>query len=117
MRAIASQLTSLTIVYSAVYASADQRKYQSSASLAFAQMATNAENVSIWWRHHEITYRAPDVTSSPLVKIAAILVDEIFKCIFMNEKFCILIPISLKFVPKVPINNIAALVQIMGWRR
>ena len=35
MGAIASQLTSLTIVYSTVYSDADQRKHQSSASLAF----------------------------------------------------------------------------------
>ena len=28
-----------------------------------------------------------------------------------------LIKISLKFIPKVPINNIPALVQIMAWRR
>ena len=34
MRANAYQITSLTIVYSAVYVGADQRKYQSSASLA-----------------------------------------------------------------------------------
>ena len=36
--------------------------------------------------------------------------DDIFKCIFMNEKFCNLIKISLKFVPKGPINNNQALV-------
>ena len=58
----ASQITSLTIVYSTVYSDADQRKNQSSASLAFvnspvtgefpAQMTNNAENVCIWWRHH-----------------------------------------------------------------
>ena len=65
MGAIASQITSLTIVYSTVYSGADQSKHQSSASLAFArgnhrdrwiiaQMASNAENVSIWWRHHVI---------------------------------------------------------------
>ena len=35
MMAIASQITSLTIVYSAVYSDAHQRKHQSSASLAF----------------------------------------------------------------------------------
>ena len=58
MGAIASQITSLTIVYSTVYSDADQSIHQSSASLAFwpdefpAQMASNAENVSIWWRHH-----------------------------------------------------------------
>ena len=62
MGTIASQITSLTIVYSTVYSGADQRKHQRSASLAFVdpmtgecptQMASNAENVSLWWRHHE----------------------------------------------------------------
>ena len=37
MSAIASQITSLTIVYSSVYSGADQRKHQSSASLAFVR--------------------------------------------------------------------------------
>ena len=37
--------------------------------------------------------------------------DDIFKCIFLNENVWISIKISLKFVPKVPINNIPALVQ------
>ena len=35
MGTIASQITSLTIVYSTVYSDVDQRKHQSSASLAF----------------------------------------------------------------------------------
>ena len=35
MTKIASQITSLTVVYSTVYSEADQRKHQSSASLAF----------------------------------------------------------------------------------
>ena len=64
MGAVPSQITSITIVHSTVYSDADQRKHQSSASLAIcvgnspgtgefpAQMASNAENVSIWWRHH-----------------------------------------------------------------
>ena len=37
MGAIASQITSLTIVYSIVYSDADQRKQQSSASQAFVR--------------------------------------------------------------------------------
>ena len=63
MTTIASEITSLTVVYSTVYSDADQGKHQSSASLAFvgeftgtgelpAQRASYAENVSIWWRHH-----------------------------------------------------------------
>ena len=64
MGANASQITSLTIVYSTVYSGADQRKISklrvtglcagnSPGTGEFpAQMASNAENVSIWWRHH-----------------------------------------------------------------
>ena len=37
MGAVASQITSLTIVYSTVYSGADQTKHQSSASLAFVR--------------------------------------------------------------------------------
>ena len=53
---MASQITSVSIVYLTVYSGPEQRKHQSSASLAFvrgrtgefpAQIATNAENVSI----------------------------------------------------------------------
>ena len=43
--------------------------------------------------------------------------DDIFNCIFLNEKVWILIKISLKFVPKGPINKIPSLVQIMAWCR
>ena len=42
---------------------------------------------------------------------------RIIKHIFLNENVGTLIEISLKFVPKDPINNISALVQIMAWRQ
>ena len=42
--------------------------------------------------------------------------DVIFRCIFFNENVWIPIKISLNFVPKGPINNIPALVQMMAWR-
>ena len=35
----------------------------------------------------------------------------------MNEKFSISIQISLKFVPKGPIENKSVLVKVMAWRR
>ena len=70
MGEVASQITSLKIVYSTVYSGADQRKHQSSASLAFvrgihrarteeftAQMASNAEMLPfddvIMKKHHK----------------------------------------------------------------
>ena len=43
--------------------------------------------------------------------------DDIFKWIFLNENVWTSIKISLKFVPRGPISNIPALVQIMAWRR
>ena len=43
--------------------------------------------------------------------------DNIFKWIFLNENVWISLRNSLKFVPRVPINNIRSLVQIMAWCR
>ena len=42
---------------------------------------------------------------------------DVFKCIFLNGNVWISLKISLKFVPKGPINNIPALIHIMAWRR
>ena len=42
--------------------------------------------------------------------MAAILADDIFKCIFLNENEKILLQMSLKFVPDAPIDNNPALV-------
>ena len=39
-------------------------------------------------------------SSPPGVKNGRYFADDIFICIFVNEAFCILIKISLKFVPK-----------------
>ena len=67
MGAITFQITSLMIVYSTVYSDADQRKTsklrvtglcvgKSPGTGEFpVQMASNAENNSIWWRHHGIS--------------------------------------------------------------
>ena len=48
-------------------------------------------------------------------KMAAILADDNFRCILMNENYTILIWISLKFVPGSLIYNKPALVQVMAW--
>ena len=53
----------------------------------------------------------------PLDKIAAILADDKFKCIFLNENDRILVPISLKFGSRSPIDNKPALVRVMAWCR
>ena len=89
MATIASQITSLTIVYSIVYSDADQRKHQSSASLALCGEFTGdilmdmlglklihvskrgpwikfrTAWVNIWWRHHvTLTHQQPWLTLS-----------------------------------------------------
>ena len=55
--------------------------------------------------------------SSPLDKKAAIVADDNFKCIFLNENDRIRIRISLKFVPRSPVDNKPALIQVMAWCR
>ena len=43
--------------------------------------------------------------------------DDISRFIFVNEKFCLFIEISRKYVHKGPIDKNLALFQIMAWRR
>ena len=139
MGAMASQITRLTMVYSTVYSDADQRKHQSSASLALSgeftggrwnprtnRMASNAENVSIWWRHHELPLRYwSNRASESVIKFNILrpsqngrhFPDDIFVCIFLNKNAWISISILLKFVLKGPINNSPALVQTVARRR
>ena len=65
MDGIASQITSLTIVYSTVYLRRSKKTSKlrdtglyvgnSPGTGEFpAQRVSNAENVSIWWRHHDL---------------------------------------------------------------
>ena len=65
MGTVASQITSLTIVYSTVDSDADKKPSKFCVTGLCAgnspgtdefpeQMASNAENVSIWWRHRDI---------------------------------------------------------------
>ena len=66
-----------------------------------------------WFRWHAVTW----INTLRPRQNGRRLPDDIFKCIFLNEHVWISLKISLKFVPKVPINNIPALVLIMAWRR
>ena len=47
MGAMASHITSLTIVYSTIYSGADQRKQQSSASSAFVNVVYPVHKIAI----------------------------------------------------------------------
>ena len=164
MGAMASQITSLTIVYSTVYSSVDQRKHQSPTSLVCVQgidrspvnslhkwpvtrhmfpfddvimnfilflplwlilnnMALHMDEVMVISKsafyfpdnHQQIISQASCLVNTLRPRQNGThLADNIFKCIFLNENVWIWIKISLKFVPKGPIDNMQALVQIMA---
>ena len=70
-----------------------------------------------WLKKTALAYPQVQLTHLPLDKMADILADDKFKRMFLNENASILIQVSLKFVPKGPIDNKSALVQVMAWRR
>ena len=49
--------------------------------------------------------------------MAAVLADDIFILIFLSANDTIQIKISLNFIPRRPIDNEPALVQVMAWWR
>ena len=76
MGAMASQITSLTIVYSTVYSGADQRKHQSSASLAFVRgIHRGPVNSPHEWPVTRKMFQFDGVTILPLIE--GKLVDRI----------------------------------------
>ena len=70
MSAMAFQITSLTIVYSAVYSGADQRKHKGSASLAFV------------WGIHQWLANSPH--KGPVTPKMFLFDDVIMKSAFVN---------------------------------
>ena len=135
MDTIASQISSLTSVYSTVYSGADQRKHQSSASLAFVwgihrgpvnfphkgpvtrkmflfdDVIMNLSHI-VWWMIHACIFN-----SLMLRQNDRHFADDTFRRIFLNENLWTFLKNSLNIVPKVRINNIPALVQIIVWLR
>ena len=72
----------------------------------------------VWMGHMHIVILIQCINTSRPRQNGRHFADDIFKCIFLNhENVWIPIKISMKFVPKGPINNIPALVLIMAWRR
>ena len=84
-------ILNVTITVISVCTGADQRKHQSSASLAFVRESTvtggfpsqrdsNAENVSIWWRYHgksRCRYIAYTMSTNQQFDIVTVLMDLI----------------------------------------
>ena len=68
-------------------------------SLLLSSVSRNNETARL---HRPLAYY---INSSPPGQNGHHLADNIFRCIFVNQKFAILITISLKFVPKGPFDN------------
>ena len=131
MGAMASQITSLTVVYSTDYSDADKKKkHQVSAPLAFVwgihRWPVNSPHKRPVTRKmfpfDDVIMRCNPLNpgrfnASPPGQNGRHFADDIFRCIFVMEKFCILSKISLKFAPWVPIDNNLVLVYIMSWRQ
>ena len=84
MGAIASQITSLTIVYSIVYSDADQRKHQRSASLAFAPWIQRGPvNSPHKWRVTRKMFPFDDVIMGAKIQIQTDLFEH-----FHRPRFC-----------------------------
>ena len=163
MSAMAAHISGVSSIYSTVRWSGNQRKHQSSASLAFVNsphngpvtwkmfpfddvIMTTLQQENPWaldtlgnlrrqWQTCADTARGwndlccMSLATTPHVEYwpyfntlrprqnGRLFADDTFKRIFLNKNIRISTKISLKFVPKGLINNIAALVQIMAWRR
>ena len=60
--------------------------------------------------HHRCASQGQDeLTHWGRGKMVVTLADDTFKCKVVNENILILMKVSLKFVPKGPINNMPAL--------
>ena len=86
------------------------------AALVFTTGSPHYCTSCIPWLDYHHWYQSSIVTLRPRQNGRHVS-DDIFKCIFLNENFWISHKIWLKFVPKVWINKIPALVQIMAWHR
>ena len=77
-----------------------------------AQMDSNAENVSIWWRHHGMISgieMASEFNTSGLEQNGQYFGGDICKCMFLKDNFCI-----FSYIPMGPIGNKPSLVLVMA---
>ena len=115
-----SQITGIWTVCTVVCSGAHQRKHQGYALLALvrriqlwrgfsSQRASNAENVSNWWRHHIGQWRPNEMVS---------ILQTFSKQLISNFEFQISKILHFVFrICSYPICYQLPLVQIMAWRR
>ena len=96
--------------------------WTSSVIKATESEADPLRNHRIIWQSASLEFTTPNsnydlFNSSPSAQDGCHFKDDIFKCIYIKEKICISIKISLKIVGKGPIGNKPVLVQVMACRR
>ena len=96
MNTMASQITSLTIVYSTVYSGADQRKHQSSASLAF-----------VWGIHRSVTRK--------MFSFDDVIMRMYSSVNRVTGSGSSLSHVQHQMVARVKVGNIAHMVWIVSW--
>ena len=128
MSAIASQIAIVSIVFLTVCSGADPRKHQNYASLAGLcegnppvtggirlQRASNAENVSIWWRHHALItcWRANTAylcySNGPLIDGKYIFIHASLSSIFLRimlQMYTTLKPLWACWIQTNPLENV-----------
>ena len=82
------------------------------------QVVITAGNLCYFFMFPAVILEKPLIPCSKMTKVMIRIqlrlfyhfAEDILRCIFVNEKFCILIEISLKFVPEGEIDNNPALV-------
>ena len=98
-----------------------------------AQRTSNAENVSIWWRHHvliiptfthmrhlldsNISYGMPQHIEVKIKMVTILQTTFSMTMAMFNDSCWILIQISLNYISKGSTNNNPAVVKIMAWCR
>ena len=110
---MASQITGVMIVYSTICSGADQRKHQSSASLAFVReidqsLVNSLHKGTVMWKMIPFDVLMPELCLPQLAADGGMafrsragqngrhFLDDIIKCIFLNENVWISIKISLE---------------------
>ena len=78
--------------------------------LSYFLLVIDAFEYSLCWSNNIVSSFLRQLPPPPPQQNGPHFADNIFRCIFMNEKLCIFIELSLKCVPKVSIDNNPALV-------
>ena len=65
----------------------------------------NGTGAVVWMTHTASNSNDTELTHLPMDKMTVILADDIFNCIFLKENNRIPIEISLKYVPRSPIDK------------